>query len=291
MQVEWRGEVGAAALMNNKQAQARWPLAVVAVLAFAGLLFGLYMLGPDLVRNLGRLEPWQIALVLVGDGVVLFWFLVFFTRHCFLGEPFSASDHAAGPDRRCGAALFSLIAALIVDLTVTIYLQTDEYRRFAVAEVVDGKCHTLRPIHRGQQSVSYDLVCSFNDQAGNRHEASFYVGGIRNNRNDDLSPDLLRALLQEQVPFPVKISYDPERPARAWLTGLGGRYHGWSIHILSNLFVFMQLLSLFVFFALLASYRQQRGHNPWWLGLHKAFPFVVQATGVMLMGLAELIRR
>jgi hypothetical protein len=274
---------------TNDQSPVRWLFATLALLAFAGLLFGLSMLGPDLVRNLGRLEPWQLALVLVGDGVVLFWFLVFVTRHSLLGEPFPASDHPAGMDQRVGVAVFSLVAALILDLMVTIYLQTDESLRFASAEVADGDCHTLRP-RRGQQSVSYDLGCRFQDKAGNWNQASFYVGGIRNNQNDDLSPDLLRALLKEQVPFPVKISYDPQRPARVWLTGLGGRYHGWNIHILSNLFIFMQIHGLLIFFALLASYRQQRGHNPWWLGLHKVLPFVVQATGVTLMGIAELIR-
>ena len=277
---------------TNSQARARRSLAGIATLAGAGLAFGLYMLGPDLSRDLGRLEPWQLALVLIGDAVVLFWFMVYITRHCFLGELFPVpSDDPAGPDRRFGVALFSLLVALILDLTVTIYLQVEEHRRFAVAEVVDGECHTLRPKRRGNRSVSYDLECRFTDQAGNRNEASFYVGGIRDNRNDDLSPELLQALLREQIPFPVKISYDPERLARVWLTGLGGRYHGLSIHILSNLFVFMQVVGLLIFLGVLASYRQRHEHNPWWLGLHKAFPLMVQATGLMLMGIAELIRR
>jgi hypothetical protein len=272
------------------QSRVRSSLVVVALLAFAALAFGLHMLGPDLLRDLGRLHPWQLVLVLLAEAVALFWFLVFITRHCFLGRPLLASNDPDESDRSFGPALFTLFAALLVDLSVTIFLQIDDHHRFAAARVVDGECHALQARHR-QRAVGYDLECRFIDKAGNKHEASFYVGGIRDNRNDDIEPDLLRALLREQVPFDVKISYDPDRPTRVWLTGLAGRYHGWNVHVLSNLFVFMQLLGLLIFLALVANYRHKRGHNPCWLDLHKAFPLLIQAAGLALMGIAELIRR
>jgi hypothetical protein len=287
-------------------------LAAVAGLTAAGVGFGLVMLGPDLVRDLGRLEPWQVVLVLVGDAVALFWFVVYVTRHGILGEPVAASEEpgpgeadaspgaplapastepAAGPDWGFAAALVSMLAAFVVDLAVTIYLQVEEHRRFAAAEVVDGECHTLRPKQR-RSTVDYSLGCRFTDRAGQRHEASFYVGGINPNWPDDrVSPELFRDLLRERAPFAVKISYDAERPARVWLTGLGGTYHGWSIHILSRLFIVLQIMGLVAFLAAVSRHWHWHDRNPWWWDLHKALPLVVQATGLFLMGIAEVIRR
>jgi hypothetical protein len=146
--------------------------------------------------------------------------------------------------------------------------------------VVAGEVHTVEL--RNSNSGTYRLRCHFRGKDGVRREAAFYVGGI--GKNPDLPEDLVQNLVKGQVPFPLKVSYDPQHPARTWITDLGGGRHGFNIHSLSALAVFLQGFILYLFHGVPAGYRQMYGRDPWWINLHRAYPIMVEAVVVALIG-------
>ena len=124
---------------------------------------------------------------------------------------------------------------------------------------------------RNSDSGLYRLRCHFRGKDGVRREAAFYAGGIRGGKNPDLPGDLVQNLVKRQVPFPLKVSYDPQRPDRTWITDLGGVRHGLGIHHLSWAAIFFQGFLLFIFHGAPANSRQLYGRDPWWIDLHRAW--------------------
>jgi hypothetical protein len=255
----------------------RW-LAVVFALTCAGLAFGLWALFPHLVEEHRRLEPWQAVLIWIGDVVALFWFVCYFVMHTVQGRPLEG----ARTGRKI--AIFSLVLALATDLAATVLLQRDDQQRFQAAVVVPGEVHAVEL--RNSNSGMYRLRCQFRSQDGVRREAFFYVGGV--NKRPDLPADLVRNLVQGQVPFPLKVSYDPQQPARTWITDLGGGRHGFRIHSLSALAVLLQGAILFLFHGVPGDLATMYGRDPWWIDLHRVYPLMVEAIAVAMIGFVYL---
>jgi hypothetical protein len=265
-----------------EERQARRWLALLFVLTCAGLGSGLWALDPLLVEEHRRLEPWQAVLIWSGDVVVLFWFAHYFVTHCYLCRPLVGE--AAG--RRGKFAIISILLALAVDLTATVLLERHDRARFQAAEVVAGEVHAVEL--RNPDSGMYRLSCHFRGKDGVRRETVFYVGGIRGGKNPDLPADLVEKVVKGQVPFPLKVSYDPQRPDRTWITDMGGVRHGLGIHALSRAAILLQGFILFIFHSAPAGFRQVYGRDPWWIDLHRAFPLMAEAVILTLTGVAYL---
>src|SRR5262245_22042380 len=90
-------------------------------LLLALLFFALWALHPYVSLEFRRLEPWKIALLLMGDVVCLLWFLWYFVRHGVLNEPLEERPIERG--KRTGARWFyiSLIVGLSGDFAATLY--------------------------------------------------------------------------------------------------------------------------------------------------------------------------
>ncbi|MCI0682590.1 MAG: DUF5353 domain-containing protein [Gemmataceae bacterium] len=260
----------------------RW-LALLFALTCAGLGFGLWALYPHLVEEHRRLEPWQAVLIWTGDVVALFWFVRYFVMHYFQGRPLGGK--AAGTGGKI--AIISLLLALAVDLTATVLLQRHDRECFQAAEVVAGEVHAVElRSPRTPLGTVYRLRCHFRGKDGVGREAAFYVSGVRERPN--LPADLVQNLVKGQVPFPLKVSYDPQHPARTWITDLGGGRHGFLIHSLSALAVLLQGFTLFLFHGVPGSLARMYGRDPWWIDLHRAYPIMVEALVLAMIGFVYL---
>ena len=70
------------------QRRRRMALGVIFALTCAGLVVGWWGFWPYLEREHRRLEPWQVALIWVGDVTTLGWFARFVVQHILHGQPF-----------------------------------------------------------------------------------------------------------------------------------------------------------------------------------------------------------
>jgi hypothetical protein len=253
----------------------RW-LALLFALTCGGLTFGLLALYPHLVEEHRRMESSQVVLIWIGDVIALYWFVCYFVAHYFQGRPLG--EDVGGTGRK--VAIISILLGLAVDLTATVLHKRHDHRRFQVAEVVVGEVHAVEL--RSSDHGMYRLRCHFRDNDGVRREAAFYVGGI--NKDPGLPADLVQKVVKGKVPFPLKVSYDPRRPACTWITDLGGGRHGFDIHNLSAIAVLLQGFTLFLFHGVPWSLARTYGRDPWWVDLHRAYPIMVEAIVVALIG-------
>src|SRR5262249_47086522 len=102
---------------------------IVAAALGSGLWLGL----PYLTIEHHRLEPWKALGVWSGDLMALLWFARFAFVHAVLGRPLVSTFT---PDRRRTFKLIMLAgaAALLIDLSLTLYLMWDERAGYARAQ-------------------------------------------------------------------------------------------------------------------------------------------------------------
>jgi hypothetical protein len=130
----------------------------------------------------------------------------------------------------------------------------------------------------------YQLDCTFKDTQGQNHEARFLV------KEDPLTgfpaavpPATAQALRAGQVPVPLRISYDPSWPGRAWPTDFGWD-DGNRLHYFSLMALVMRGAGLLLFVEFMAIVTYTTGRVPWWFDLHKALPFLVEVTFAAVVG-------
>jgi hypothetical protein len=269
----------------------RWARPVTAllfVMVVAGLAVGACAFGPYLEREHRRLEAWKAALVWLGLGVALLWFLQFCAAHGLAGR--AVRPPPAGPGglgRAWWLALVIILVALASDAWMVLRCMWDEQAGYAAAVRVPGQVLALERRDLGKSTL-YVLHCTYRDRAGIVRRSRFTVRDeIGRGMPPGLPPAVAAAVLAGRVPFPVEVAYDPALPARDWLAGAGwddgNRLHYFSLAILA-----FQAITLPLFMVSLARYRQRHGAYPWWYDLHKAYPALIAAAFLLLFGLLEL---
>lgn len=267
------------------------PRTIVSVLylvILAGLAVGVMAFGPYFVAEHQRLAPWEGVLVWLGDVVALFWFTVYFVRHSLLGLPQKEPAQASCRANLLGVfVLGSILASLGGDLWLTLHLRAAEREAFAGARRTEG---TIEALTRTQfkKSVAYTLHCRYVDANGVGHQTVYQLRDPR--ELPRLAPAVVQAVRAEQLPVPVTIAYDGNRPQRSWLADLGWkdmtRMHGFSLCVF-----FFQALGSVVFLIMLAGARASRGGLPWWYDLHAVWLVAVEAAFVLLFGGLGLLFR
>jgi hypothetical protein len=265
----------------------RWARPVTAllpVMVVAGLAVGAYAFGPYLEREHRRLEPWKAALVWLGLGVALLWFLQFCAAHGLAGR--AIRPPSAGPGglgRAWWLALVTILVAIASDAWMVSRCMWDEQAGYAAAVRVPGQVQAVQR-REFPESTHYVLHCTYRDRAGNFRRTRFKL--YANDRHG--LPPAAAAIRAGRAPFPVEVAYDPALPARDWLAGAGwddgNRLHWFSLSILA-----FQAITLPLFMIALAKYRQLAGAYPWWYDLHKAYPALIAAAFLLVFGLIELL--
>jgi hypothetical protein len=269
----------------------RWARPVTALLflmVVAGLAVGAYAFGPYLQREHRRLESWKAALVWLGLGLALLWFLQFCAAHGLAGR--AVRPPPAGPGglgRAWWLALVTILAAIGADGWMVRRCMWDEQAGYAAALRVPGQVNALdRRVF--PKNVTYVLHCTYRDQAGNARQTRFTLrDDAERGFPPGLPPAVAAACRLGRVPFPVEVAYDPALPERDWLAGAGWD-EGNRLHYLSLAVLTFQAVGLPLFMMALYSYRQGTGAYPWWYDLHKAYPALVAAAFALLFGLLEL---
>ena len=261
-----------------------WALGVLAGLACAGLVLGLWGFLPYFVLEHRRLEPWKGALIWAGDAIALGWFLRFLTEHLVQGRPlrswlWGSFKH----EKEWQLALGSLLVGLGLDLALTLSLMHEDQAAFAGAVMVEGQAdavkESLHPVRN-----HYELHVAYQDRDGGQHEGRFLVEEPAASGFPPAVPALtVNALRDGRVPFAVRVSYDPFWPDRAWLTDFGPD-DGNRLHYFSLIALVLQGAGLLLFVELLAMVIYHTGRVPWWYDLYRALPFLAEVAFAALVG-------
>jgi hypothetical protein len=228
---------------------------------------------PYLIEEHRRLSPWQWIPLWIGDLAAFFWFVsaIISPR---IPTRSGARDRGDTPDRkrRRKAFLFSMGAAIAIDLTHSAYAHWREAVDFASAEVVTGDV-VANQVWKARDTDRFYLQVRFRDRLNVAHEEEIrvekvHIGGLPVNAQT--------ALIAGQVAFPVRISFDPSLEARCWLTDVGYD-DGDRISLFSYLVLLFQFLGMALFVALLSE-QHRLGRDPWWESLYRPLPLIVTAV-------------
>ncbi|MGE3803198.1 MAG: hypothetical protein AB7K24_00840 [Gemmataceae bacterium] len=265
----------------------RWLIALLFFVTCASLIAGLWLWRGYLLREMERLEPWQAVAIWVGDIISLLWFIWFFAAHAVLGQPLER-PRGAGLGAAWWLAMATLAAGLVCDGLVTLILMNEQRLAYERAVVVDGVAESVAT-KQFPANLRFTLQCRFQDQDGVLHHAEY---SLREQKDKGFPPDLPQELInhlrQGVVPFPVKIAYDPGRPARHWLAGAGWNDAD-ALHYFSALVLLFQAIVVSGFVWEMMKVANREGHLPWWYNLHKVFPLVVEAGVFVWFGMLQFI--
>jgi hypothetical protein len=255
------------------------------LLILAGCVVGAVAYGPYFVMESQRLSLSQIILFWVGDAVALFWFAVYLVRHVVFRAPIAAPS---GSNLRTvlltSVATVSILSGIGLDLWMSLSLRQSELDAFDGAVRVVGSIDSLEKFAFPKRDA-YKLECSFTDAQQVVHAPTYHL------RDPDelpsLAPDVVQAVRGGQLPAPVSIAYQADRPARNWLADMGGRdktrMHGFSLCVL-----LFQGMGCLTFIFLLVLSRFTTGALPWWYDLHGVFLVAVEAAFLLLFGTLTL---
>jgi hypothetical protein len=230
------------------------------------------------------MPPWEAALLWIGDAIALVWFLQFVATHLFQGRPLrSRSWSEFKREKEWVVALVSLLLGAGLDLAITLLEMHKDKAGFASAEVAGGTVHSVQS-RAGNERAFYELRCRYPDKQGQWYEGRFCVEEDFNaGFAAAVPPQTVQALWNGQVPFGVRVSYDPDRPERSWLTDFGW-HDGNRLYYFSLIVLAIQGLGLLLFVEFLAMVTYHTGRVPWWFDLYKAFPFLVEVGLIGLIG-------
>jgi hypothetical protein len=263
-----------------------WTLLVLAVGAF-----GIWASWQYLTAELRRLEPWKLAAVFCGDAVALLWFVRFAFAHLLLNRPLL--DEPAGARARTRVVLFvaSMIAALALDVGMTIYLHVVEQQRYELALPATADVHGMST-HHGSKGRNYTFDCTWrHPETGSTHPATLRIHASRDRMNArwDFPPMVASAmvdqLLKDQAPANLPIRYDPAWPGRAWIEGVSDDENGL---FYTSLFVHFGQAFAVALITIIAWGRAFGAGGmhvwPWWLELGKIIPTAAQLLVIAFVG-------
>jgi hypothetical protein len=263
-----------------------WKVRFACAVVLALLAVGLWANLPYLAAEHHRLEPWKIAGLWTGDVTALLWFARFAFIHAVLGRPLVPAL-ASDVRGRFRFVLWSGVAALVVDLTMTLYLMHDERAGYARGHVTTAQVSAIQ-VHKRPEATGYDVDCHFRDESGAGHAAHVRVLAHRHEFPAGLPGAAIAVLSSSGTGAKaIPIRYDPSLPERAWIDGLGWQdENGLYWFSLGALALQAGLTALFLL--LLATPRRSTaGSLPWWWDAYKALPLAVESFLMLGMGLID----
>jgi hypothetical protein len=164
-------------------------------------------------------------------------------------------------------------------------LRKDEREAFSLARQTSGTIHFATKVNF-KERVAYTLHCSYVDANQVVHSAVFLVRDPDELPN--MAPGVVQAIRAEQLPVPVTIAYDVDRPKRCWLADLGWRdmtrLHGFLLLVL----LFQAMTSVIFLIMLTGAFFSTRT-LPWWYDLYAVWLLVAEAAVLLLAGGVVLV--
>lgn len=257
------------------------------VAVFAGLAVGVVAFGDYVIAECQRMSVHEAVLVWFGDGVALFWFMVYFVRHFIFGK---AVNMQQGSSARMGRlwwiALVSITASMAVDLSYTLWLHDAERVAFAAAKHTEGTLKILRQTEIRTDLRFYQVSCSFIDQ--NQQPRSFKMTLRDPHEVDKLPIPVAQAIRGQKMAPQVAIAYQADRPGRSWLADLGWE-HGHSMLEFSLCVLLFQVLFSLLFLTKMLQARRRTGALPWWYDLHPVLLVGIASMYFLLFGAIALL--
>lgn len=187
-------------------------------LTLAALVLGVWGCWDKLSREHARLDPWQIALVWLGNAMALAWFLYVANLVFVRGADARAIAAKGKPTGKL--VLISMATALGIDLGATLFVSSQERAAFDRAVPAKGQLHAFE--NRGTlQEPRVELRYTFHDAAGSLHAATIEIyprGGFF--FPEFLSKQQQLALMAKAFPVDFEVKYDPRQPLRNWPRGI-----------------------------------------------------------------------
>ncbi len=253
----------------------------VFIATVAGLVFGIWGDWPYLVEEHRRLMVWQWLPMWLGDLSALFWFVSAIVSRSASAQHLDGSRTDSERYQRRRAFLISMAAAIAIDFSHTAHLHWQEYSDFKKADVTNGEV-TVVQIYEGNDTTRYYVRVRFRDRANGFHEEEVRV---QKGNAQGLPANAHMALAIGQVPIPVRVSFDPDLPARCWLTD-AGYDDGDRIYVLSYAVLMFQIMAIFSFAVMLREYHRQ-GKDPWWEEFQCPLPLMCTSACFFVFGLIE----
>ena len=240
---------------------------------------------PYMLVEHSRLEIWKIVGLWIGDLAALIWFGRFLFAHALLAEPL-VSVSETGEHQEFKFILRAGILALVLDLSMSIYLMADQWYGYKNARAAQAEVSAIQ-VHKRELADWYDLDSMFVDASGVRHKAHLRVQAKDHVFSSTLRKEAVRVLSQPEravgKDFPIR--YDPRFPARAWIEGVGWD-DGNNLYWFSIGTSLLQAGAMAVFLLMLRA-RTVHGQWPWWWDVYKILPLGAEAFCMLMMGLID----
>jgi hypothetical protein len=264
----------------------RTKLIAVYLALCAGLVFSVVTLWEWLWDCLVRIPPpWQFGCAL-GDGLAFWWFSRY-TVHLVkrADEPEDLPTEAARSRRMVNALLWSFWFAFFIDLGSTAWALYEEWHiRQTSAVPAMGEAYQVESKPRLGEDMEpgwskFEGRYRFRDASGVVSQGKFTLDLHRDGRQlpfEKFSPEEVACIHQRRVPFPIRVVYDPDLPARNWAEGEFVRIPNPNVlHTFSAGCLSLQLFVLCVVSLELRS-QLKKGVVPWWHEMCQAIPLLIQ---------------
>jgi hypothetical protein len=277
---------------SRKARHTPWLLFALTGVLLAGGFLGMW---PVLLEGHQRIHPWQVPLLWAGDLVALLLFLRFFLTHGIRGQPLLDKPLGRRPRFRDWWPALSLLVAFAADLAYTGYEIYEEHRVretracSATGEILDYYRKPY-PAERGRPAgTSYHVRYRFRDPQGTWRHGTFSTAIEDGGRPvDPHPPEVVAGLLADRRPLPLRVSYDPDWPARSWARDVPRLFEYGQVFLFSMAFLWGQLV---VLPGLVTAYLRavRNGIVPWWRDLLEAVPLTVEAAVLLLLAVIRYV--
>lgn len=247
---------------------------------------GLWLQTPYLTIEHQRLETWKVIEIWGASILAALWFVRFTFVHAICGEPLTEVPKDDG-QRQIRAVAITGATVVVLELALTAHLMLDEHERYKQGIVVEARITGVRETKR-ELATWYEVDCAFQDKENRPLKAHVRIEAKNHVVPSVLAPETADALYAHRgKDMPLRIRYDPEFPARAWVNGLGWD-DGNRIYWFSLLTLLFQagLTALFLLF--LVKYRTG-DFLPWWCDIYKVLPLLAGSFWMLVMGLIDLL--
>jgi hypothetical protein len=239
---------------------------------------------PYLAVEHRRLEPWKMAGFWIGDIMGLLWFLRFTFAHAVLGDPLAPVPASDGR-RSLRLLVWAGVAAILIDLALSLYLMRDERDGYTRARVAEAQVFAITE-HKRPEATGYDLDCTFRDEAGTPHQTHLRVLASHHVLPATLPAEAARVLsLRGEGQNIIRIRHDLRLPERAWIDGLGWEDEN-GLYWFSVGTSVLQAAVTALFLLFLSRYSAS-GVWPWWWDIYKVLPLAVETFCLLAMGLID----
>lgn len=253
------------------------------LLLILAVLAALWAQLPHLAVEARRFQPWQLLGLWFADLSALLWFIRFATVHALLGRPLE-SPPLGGSVIHFKTNALLIYAAILLDLTFTFYLMYDERRSYYSAAVTQAEVLRVG-VQTRQKATWYKVECRFTTDAGVPQRVHLSVQAENHVLPAGLSVETSDILTQRRAGEKIRIRYDRNNPARAWVQGSTWN-SGNELYWISLMVLFFQAIATIPFVGLLYN-SAAKGRLPWWFDTYKVLPLVIEAFWMFLFGMID----